>query len=25
MMFQKETLVLMADNENFGASLKFMD
>jgi hypothetical protein len=25
MMFQKETLVLMADNENFGSSLKFMD
>jgi hypothetical protein len=25
MMFQKEGLVLMTDNENFGASLKFMD
>ncbi len=25
MMFQKEGLVLMTDNENFGASLKFID
>jgi hypothetical protein len=25
MMFQKEALLLMTDNNNFGVSLKFMD